>query len=68
MNEDKEITLIKHKLSEMLKLQIEVQKGKLQVLRTMQSQVGASTSMDELKKIHDDLAEMLGIPDPNKIH
>jgi hypothetical protein len=66
MDENKEILIIKHKLSEMLKIQIEVQKGKLQVLRTMQSQVEAATNSDELKKIHDDLAEMLGIPNPNK--
>ncbi len=62
---DQEIAKIKYNMNELLKRQIEIEKSKLQILRTYQSQVGASNDEYELKRIHDELAQMIGMVKPN---
>ena len=60
MNEE-EITKTKSKLSELLKFHIQAQKLRLEVLESLQLQLEHTTDATELKKIHDDLAMMLGM-------
>lgn len=51
---------------DLLEKQIEVEKNRLQNLRVFQSQTAASNNEFELKEVHDNLAQMLGIPNFNK--
>lgn len=60
MNEE-EITQTKSKLSELLKFHIQAQKLRLEVLESLQLQLEHTTDINELKKIHDDLAMMIGM-------
>ena len=60
MNEE-EIAKTKSKLSELLKFHIQAQKLRLEVLESLQMQLEHTKDINELKKIHDDLAMMLGM-------
>ena len=58
---EEEITKTKSKLSELLKFHIQAQKLRLEVLESLQMQLEHTTDINEIKKIHDDLAMMLGL-------
>lgn len=60
MNEE-EITKTKSKLQELLKFHIQAQKLRLEVLESLQMQLENTSDIGEIKKIHDDLAMMLGM-------
>ena len=58
---EEEITKTKSKLQELLKFHIQAQKLRLEVLESLQMQLEHTTDIEEIKKIHDDLAIMLGM-------
>lgn len=58
---DNEMTTIKNRLLELLKFHIQAEKLKLEVLESLQLQLQNTEDKTEIKKIHDDLAAMLGM-------
>ena len=58
---EEEIAKTKSKLQELLKFHIQAQKLRLEVLESLQMQLEHTTDVNEMKKIHDDLAIMIGM-------
>lgn len=58
---EQEISIIKNKLTELLKFHIQTQKLRLEILESLTLQLENTNDANEIKRIHDDLAMMLGI-------
>lgn len=62
MTDQEMVENIKPKLLNLLQFHIQTTKTKLDILELFYSNTEKTTDIYELKKIHDDLALMLGIP------
>lgn len=58
---EQEIDKIKSTILEMLKFHIQAQKLRLEILESLKLQTEKTDKPEDLKKIHDDLAIMLGM-------